>query len=161
LATQLGKLAAREAGKTRDKELIQRVRARVKRLEEIAADYEEVAKATAILAEKPQDPAANLVVGRYHCLLRGDWQAGLPMLARGSDPALKALAQRELEQVSVPEAQVALADEWRKLAPTVTGLAKRQMQARAVYWYRKALPGLSGLAKAAAEKWIKDLGAAD
>jgi hypothetical protein len=27
-----------------------------------------------------------------------------------------------------------------------------------VFWYRKALPGLSGPAKGAAEKWLKEFG---
>jgi len=58
----------------------------------------------------------------------------------------------------VPEAQAALADEWRLLAAKTSGLARRQMHSRAALWYRKAAPGLSGPAKAAAEKWLKELG---
>jgi hypothetical protein len=159
LALQLGKLAAREAAKGRDKETIQRTRIRARELEEIIAAYEEVKTATATLAEKPEDPEANLTVGKYHCFARGDWEAGLPMLVKGSDASLKALARRDLEGASVPEAQVALADEWRLLAAKSSGLAKRQMQSRAVYWYRKAIPGLSGPAKAGAERWLKEFGA--
>jgi len=161
LATQLGKMAIREAAKGRDKETIQRSRTRAKELEEIAAAYEEVKKATATLADSPRDPQANLIVGKYHCLVRGDWEAGLPMLAQGSDTTLKALAQRELERVSVPEAQAALADEWRALAGKSSGLAKGHMQARAAFWYQKALPGLSGPAKSAAEKWLKQYSGAE
>ncbi len=159
LATQLSKLATREATKGRDKETLQRSRARAKELEEITAAYEDVKVATATLAEKPEDPQANLVLGKYHCFLRGDWQTGLPMLARGSDANLKALARRDLEGASVPEAQAALADEWRALAGKSSGLAKRQLQSRAAHWYHKALPGLSGLAKAAADRWLKEFGA--
>jgi len=158
LATQLGKLALKAAAKGRDKEVLQQARTRAKQLEEVASAYSEVEKAMATLAQKPQDREANLTVGKYHCLLRGDWETGLPMLAQGSDADLKAVARRELERVSVAEAQVALADQWRALAAKNTGLAKRQMQARAVFWYRKALPGLSGPAKGAAEKWLKEFG---
>jgi len=160
LAVQLGKMATREAGKARDKETIQHTRVRARELEEITAAYEEVKKATATLADKPQDPEANLVVGKYHCLVRGDWEAGFPKLAQGSDPALKAIARRELERVSVPEAQAALGDEWRSLAGKSSGLARRQMQARAAFWYQKALPKLSGLEKSAVERRLKELGAA-
>jgi hypothetical protein len=159
LAVQLGKMALREASKARDKETIQRTRTRAKELEEITAAYEEVKAATATLAEKPQDPQANLALGKYHCFFRGDWETGLPMLAQGSDANLKGLARREVEGASVAEAQAALADEWRALAAKSSGLVKRQQQARAALWYRKALPGLSGLAKAAAERWLKEFGA--
>ena len=158
LATELGKLAVRAAIKGRDKEVLERVRTQAKQYEEVATAYTEVEKATATLAQKPQDPEANLTVGKYHCLIRGDWETGLPMLAQGSDADLKALARRELERVSVAEAQAALGDQWRALAAKNKGLAKRQVQARAVFWYRKALPGLSGGAKGAAEKWLKELG---
>ncbi len=160
LASQLGKLAVREAAKARDKETLQRTRARVKELEEVAAAYEEVKAAVAVLAERPQDAEANLAAGKYHCFFRGDWVAGLPMLARGSDAGLKALARRDLEGASAAEAQVELAEQWKDLAMKSSGLIRRQQQSRAAYWYRKALPGLTGLAKAAAERWLKESGAA-
>jgi len=158
IAAELGRRALKEAAKVRERQTVQQVRSRAKEIEELAAAYEEVQKATAVLVRKPEDPEANLVVGRYQCLLRGDWEAGLPLLVQGSDATLKALAQRELERVSVPEAQAALADEWRLLAAKTSGLARRQMHSRAALWYRKAAPGLSGPAKAAAEKWLKELG---
>ncbi len=40
------------------------------------------------LKESPDDPAANLAVGSYLCFNKDQWERGLPMLAKGSDPAL-------------------------------------------------------------------------
>jgi hypothetical protein len=157
LATELGQVAVKAALKGRDKEMLERVRTQAKQYEEVAAAYTEVEKATATLAKNPKDPEANFTVGKYQCLIRGDWDAGLPMLAQGSDADLKAIARRELERVSVAEAQAALGDQWLALAMKNKGLAKRQMQARAVFWYRKALPGLSDPVKGTVEKRLKEL----
>jgi hypothetical protein len=48
------------------------------------------------LRTDPQDPSANLEVGKYLCFFRSDWEKGLGSLARGNNPELKALALREI-----------------------------------------------------------------
>ena len=50
------------------------------------------------LKANPGDTAAHLALGRYFCLVKGDWEAGLPHLAQGDDPDLKALAEEDLKQ---------------------------------------------------------------
>ena len=54
------------------------------------ADFEKVKASLEKLKSSPDDPDANLAAGRFYCLTRGDFARGLPMLAKGSDPALKA-----------------------------------------------------------------------
>jgi hypothetical protein len=39
-----------------------------------------------------------LLVGKYRCFVKSDWENGLLMLALGSDPKLKALAESELAE---------------------------------------------------------------
>ena len=110
-------------------------------------------KAARVTLEKtPDDPEANLVVGKYLCFVKGDWDKGLPMLALGKDEALKALAKQELEGAASSTEQAKLGDGWWNLAEKQEGTAKKQIQARAGYWYQKALPGLSGLMKDKVEK---------
>ena len=74
------------------------------------------------------------------------------MLALGSEPAMRALARRELEGVSSPAQQVETADGWFDLAEKTESGARRQLQSRAAHWYARALPGVSGLAKLKVEK---------
>ena len=112
------------------------------------------------LAVQSDDAAAHLLIGRFFCLERDDWDSGLPHLVRGSDPELSALARQELAGAATTGDQVALADAWWDLAdhrregpdlPLVKG-----MRNRAVYWYRRAMPQLSGFAQAKAQKRIAE-----
>jgi hypothetical protein len=55
-------------------------------------------KSLAQLKKNPQDPQANLFVGRYYGLNLGDWNKALPHLALGSEKELKVLAQKDLDR---------------------------------------------------------------
>ena len=57
--------------------------------------WQEFLAAEKTLQLKPDDPAASLIAGRWYCLQRGDWERGLPCLARSSDSRLSELARRE------------------------------------------------------------------
>ena len=47
-------------------------------------------EACAALQQDPEEPAGeSCSVGRYLCFSKGDWEKGLPLLARGSDETLK------------------------------------------------------------------------
>ncbi|HWE02529.1 MAG TPA: hypothetical protein VG326_08965 [Tepidisphaeraceae bacterium] len=104
------------------------------------------------LKTTPDDPAANLAVGKYLCFVKGDWAAGLPLLAKSTDVPLKAIAQQELSAASDARAILSLADAWIGLAAKTTGTAQARMQRRAVKWYDEALPSLTGLEKVIVEK---------
>ena len=79
------------ARQIKDKVLIQDILAKSKEVEAAAKAYAEIEAALAMLREKPNDPDANLTVGKHLCC-KGRWEKALPMLALGSDAALKALA---------------------------------------------------------------------
>ena len=51
-----------------------------KRVHDLAGEYPRVKQAMAKLATTPDDPASNALAGRFLCLRKQDWQAGLPML---------------------------------------------------------------------------------
>lgn len=52
-----------------------------------------VKKAELKLAEKPDDPEANLTLGKYLAFVKGDWEGAIPHLSMGSDAILKAAAE--------------------------------------------------------------------
>jgi hypothetical protein len=97
----------------------------------------------AVLQSRPTDPAANEAVGRYDCLIRGDWDAGLPRLAVGHDPALKAAAAADLAAPMDFTGRVAVADAWRAAGKGATGSSaapgRARLFARAARWYGLAL----------------------
>ena len=154
-ADKLGKLALAEARRAGDKDLVSEVQGRIAKSIDRAKAYENVKEARAALEKTPQDPEANLVVGKYLCFMKGDWDEGLPMLALGKDEILKALAKQEIEGAASSTEQVKLGDGWWSLAEKQEGTVKKQTQGRAGYWYQKALPGLSGLIKAKVEKRLR------
>ena len=158
VAAQLGPLAIEESAKCNDPLLARQAPLRVAEIEQIEHDYEKTKAATALLDKAPDDPEANLTVGRYLCFTKGRWDEGVPMLALGKDPALKAVAINELEGAKSPQDQLDLADHWRDLAEGQPPAVKRRIQDRALLWYRKSLPGLTGLAKSKADLRIRELG---
>jgi hypothetical protein len=104
------------------------------------------------LRRDPNDPKANLTAGRFLCFTSGDWAAGLPLLTKGSDATLKALAQGELSKPSEPEDMAKVADDWWAIPEKgAGGVTQAQARRRAAFWYQAALPRLKGLKKTAAE----------
>ena len=104
------------------------------------------------LEKTPGNPDANLVMGKYYCFAKNDWDKGMPMLALGNDEALKALAVQELQGAASSTEQATLGDGWWNQAENQDERTKKVMKARAGVWYAQALPGLSGLAKGKVEK---------
>ncbi len=108
------------------------------------------------LSEDPGDPAANLTVGRHWCLVREEWDKGLPYLVRG-DGSLAAAAQAETTATTPPQ-YLAAADAWWALTETETDAAAKGALARhAGDLYERARPGLEGLDLTKAEKRIADI----
>ena len=124
------------------------------RLQQARRENEAIKASQARLKTKPDDPDACLAVGRWHCFSQGDWEAGLPLLAKGSDAALKSLAAEELASTpSKSEDKIARGDAWWDAAEKAVGKAKNAMRWRAGYWYQEAMPDLApGLGKVKAEK---------
>ena len=106
----------------------------------------------------PDDPAANLAVGRYLCFGLGDWEQGFVHLAKGPDGSLKDLAAKSLKGPSDAAALADLGDVWFAAAEKAKGKDKADLRAGAAYWYTLAEPGLNGLVKTVVEKRLKDLG---
>ena len=151
-AKYLGSLALGAARKGRDGQLVKQVVARNKEVEEAAEAHAEIKDALLRLEDNPVDPDANLAVARYYCFVKANWNRGVPMLALSPDGKLKELAVKELRGVSSAEEQVALGDGWWKMASVSEGGVQKRLEKRADYWYRKALPQLTGLMKDRVEK---------
>lgn len=156
-ALKAGKSAFSIAKRSKDMSLVGKAKARQKDVSEMKKDHEKARKSRAQLAEDPEDPAANLVVGRFLCLKKGDWERGLPLLRKCDDPALKDLAVSELENPNTGPEQMAIADGWWALSKKQKGIARKNLRQRAGHWYRRAVAGLSGLKKGKALKRLDEM----
>lgn len=132
--------------------LVKRTEAKAKEIGELKTKLVHVSKAKAKLVTSPDDADANLTVGRFLCLVKGDWEAGWPHLAKGSDASLKLIAGKEMAAPKETADQVALADAWWDRAEKEASADKEGLKRRAAYWYGQAIPNLTGLSKARAEK---------
>ena len=124
----------------------------------IFAAYRSASDAIEKLREDPTDAAAATVAGNYFAFSQGNWQLGLPMLAAGDDETLREIAAAELQAPADLAERRQLADVWREQAEHSDGLVADHQRARAAMWYRRVLPGVSGLTKVEIQKHLEGFG---
>jgi hypothetical protein len=120
--------------------------------------WEVMQQAKAALEKDPADADANLVLGRWYCFQEDDWERGLPYLAKGSDPGLKAVAALEIASPTDAEQQLAVANAWWDLAAKAGGDDKTPLLRRAGRWYGETKGKLtSTIAAAENEQRLKQI----
>lgn len=139
--------------RTDDAELKARWQAAAKKLEQ----FKKIEPAMERWKADPKDPEANLQLGLHACFVLGDLEKGLPMLARGSDSAIKAAAELELAKPATSPAQLDLAEAWYDVGSASKADCRVAILAHAASWYRTAEPVLHGLAKQRAAERLKDI----
>jgi hypothetical protein len=130
-----------------DPDLIAAVKNHFAQMHDVEKTVQTAKTATEALKVNPNDPQNNLAMGKYLCFVQNDWDHGLPLLAKGADPALKSLAETDLARPSDPEKLLELANGWWDAAEKVAPAEQAHVHARAGILYAAALPGLSGLYK--------------
>ncbi len=156
-ATRLLKVAATAARNARNVPLISAAEARTKEVDTLKAEYEKVKPLLERLKEKPDDAEANGTVGKYYCLLKGNWEKGLPLLAKGDDAKLKELATTDLGEPALAPGQVELGEAWLALGKAGKDMAGKQLKWRARYWFEKALVTAEGETRTRLEAYLKDI----
>lgn len=133
------------ATRSKRPELTSTYKAMADELRIIRAEEQRIASDLAAFAKNPNDPALSLSVGKFSALYKGDWKAGLPLLARSSDEALAAVAKMDMAGASDAKAQAAIGDLWWVLASKSNWIEQRNLTERARHWYRRALPSTVGI----------------
>jgi hypothetical protein len=161
IALPLCDVALENARKARDNALISAVTSAAARAKEMHARQAEIAKAKETLKASPEDPAANLALGKYLAFDRQRWDEGLPHLAKGADAAIAAAANADLANPEKPEAQVAAGDAWWDVGEKLPAAQRDVLRRRAGVWYEQAADHVTGLAKVKVTKRLDDLAALD
>jgi serine/threonine protein kinase len=137
---KLAGLARTSAKKSGDPIRVQEADFLASELNRCAAAFAEIKKAAEILRSNPADAASSVAVGKFLCFVKNDWNTGLLLIEHGTNSALKAIAETEINQTpNTTNAQVALGDAWRNFSDAATGEDKTPTLQRARYWYLKAL----------------------
>lgn len=149
--------AGKIARKLKDDALIAKIKEKRKTVAALRQEFNELMEARRTLETNPEDPDANLRVGRYLCRVKEDWTAGLPLLAKGADPVLKKMAAEDLADPQDPEARAKLADAWYDLAGTHPDGFAEPAWRRSGHWYKMAFPDLTGDDQARVQKRLSEL----
>jgi hypothetical protein len=157
------KTAGLVSAKLRDPEIRKHVATHRRNIEKAKRQHEQEQAATAAalktLEDRPDDPAANESYGKYLAFDRHDWVAGLKHLAKSADADLQKVAAADRAGPEKSGAMATLGDAWWALAEQSDSPRDRAgYQSRSVFWYTRAVGGLSGFAKTRLEKRIKDAG---
>jgi hypothetical protein len=143
--------AIRIAKKTGNVALVGRFKVKKDELDSIVKEWKAAAKAREALSKKPEDSRSHLALGRYLCLCRGQWDKGLPHLARGSDAEYREVALLENQAMVGNQGSKELeklGDEWTDLLKKKKGDALfDRARDRAIEWYRKASAKSASLEK--------------
>ena len=133
------------------------IKAEAARIKLLKISSELVAEARKRLALKPEDPAANLTVGKF-LLARGETDKSIASFAKCNDSTFGMLAKLEKAAPETPDAMTKLGDAWFDAGDKKElSELKARLKERAAFWYEKAQPSLTGLAKLKIETRLKDL----
>jgi hypothetical protein len=144
LVLRLCESARLSAQRTRQFALVRQLTAKIEQLQQRQKAAQEYGAALEVLENDPTNPAANLAAGRYLCLVTGQWDLGVAMLALGTDPELKAAAVNELRGAASVAEQIAIGDAWWTVAQDRDADQRDAILLRAAHWYRRAQPHLAG-----------------
>jgi hypothetical protein len=134
---------------------------RARDIERLRAEHRRIKSDIDALAKNPDDADAAERVGRFACFFKGNWNAGLPLLAKSKDEKLRSIAAKDLA-VDGPNgptdavARIELGDAWWIFSATLDRASQAEVQVHAADAYRKVAAELTGLAKVRVDKRIAD-----
>jgi hypothetical protein len=132
------------------------VTAKSKEVDGLRKAFEAVEADLKAAATGAADPAAASRAGRYLCLVKGNWDVGLPLLAKGGDAKLKAAADKDLAQPTTAAGRVEAGDAWWDVGEGLDPVSQTGARLRADHWYRQAAAELTGLTKARIDKRLAE-----
>jgi hypothetical protein len=141
-AIALGKVADQAARKAKAVALVASVTKRNGEVLALQKEFGRIKPFADKIKKNADDPEANLELGKYYSMYKGNWDKGLYLMALGSDMTWKLQAQRDLGKPIEAGEQVELGHAWWKLAEKEKGLAQWFLQQRATFWYEQAIPAL-------------------
>jgi hypothetical protein len=139
------------------RELEPKINAAKVKIQETQREFESAKDARDTLEAKADDKGCNLTWGKYLCLVKNNWEKGLPLLEKSGDEELAPAAKKDLNKPANGEEQVRMGDEWWDLALKEQGMPRAHLKDRAVFWYKKAESSVSGLTQERIKKNIREV----
>jgi hypothetical protein len=131
---------------------------RTKSLPALKKDFEKIAEAQKKVEATPTDGPANLLLGRFQCFVKNDWDSGLARLVLGNDEGMRVAAEKDAKAANgTANDKVEAGDSWYKIGESLDPLEKTNIHSRALHWYKESLGELTGLGKVRIEKRVDEL----
>lgn len=137
------KLAGDIARSSGNNQLAYRVSLKAEEVRVQTREFRQFSSAVKRLAEKADDPDANLSVGLYRSLGQGQWELGGRLLQRSRQAPFPQIGSGEIAQPTDIAEQIALALSWQS-ASIENNWLKQAALNRAYYWYSLAYRQATG-----------------
>ncbi len=132
------------------------LRQRERVLSECEKAFSAIRPAKENLLKNPDHPQSNLLVGRYYCFVKKEWDQGMKHLAKGSDPKFAEIAAGELASPSDREECIALGDAWWDMADLAKGEERKLFRKRAAVWYRRVMNECKGISRMMVKQRVRE-----
>lgn len=158
-ATRLASVARTNARKGRALDLTAIFKTVSDEITQFKDDDDTASVAQEALKQNPDAHAEHLALGAFQCLAEGKWQEGLRHLARAEDDLLKQITELEFAEPATPQAKIEVADLWMEWIKQIRRKPYDRFTMAAEYWYRGALPELTGAERTRIEMRLQEIGA--
>lgn len=157
IARDLITAARAVAVKTKGRALLGQVNELNAQVRDQASRFAEVRRAEQAIDDGRGDAKGHFVVGSYRCFVKGEWNLGLPHLAKCSDKDLADLAKLSQSPPTEPARVIEIGDRWWDRGSEARGRERQQQLIWACRFYKQALPNVHGLVKTKIEKRILEV----
>jgi WD40 repeat protein len=121
-------------------------------------ELESALEARKTLDRSPDDPRANLSLGRYLCVMKDDWAGGSLRLAKSDVEEIRVAAKSELSKPSDAGGKAEAGDLWWEVAEkSVDRPFAAACRRRAGHWFSQAVEGLEGVDRVRVQGRLKEL----
>jgi hypothetical protein len=153
----IGQAAANRSGRVESSRRFMQLRPEII---ELKKKYADAKFALHRLQAHPDDASAATVAGKFLCFVKGDWGAGMPVLAHGDDTALADASKADLSAASDASAIARAADGWWDISLKLPALEQLHVRAYAVNKYRRVVGAINGLSQTVAAHRLAEFDAA-
>lgn len=144
LSLKLLDQAQKIAVAAKDTAFVSRVSGRANEIKDIQKEFAKARAALKTVIDSPEDADANLLVGKFLCFYKNEWELGIINLSKGSDKPLKALADKEISDPKESKGLVDIGDGWWDFGESKKDTRIRH---RAAYWYERAWDSLDKVSR--------------
>jgi hypothetical protein len=156
-AKNVGALCQASAEAATSESLKRAVTADLLRAKVLQSAHETAAAARTKYEADPTDVAAASAWGEFLCLYKGDWKAGLPLLAADKSKPLAALAERD-QSPAARNDPMSIGDAWWLAAESAADdVSQQKLRSRSLHWYRQSTYKLVGLDAERVKKRVEEL----